>query len=156
MICGLCFHHCDLYNGAVQSERSSEIGFTIIDQKNWDRKEYFGHYFSDIPCTYSMTVKLDITRIKKTGQRLYPAMLYCLAAIVNRHKEFRMSLHKAGELGFYQDILLCYTVFHRNAETSSNLWTEYHSDYKVFLLFDHTRFIPSTTQLFAAICNCSP
>lgn len=132
------------------------MGFTIIDQKNRDRKEYLGHYFSDIPCTYGMTVKLDITRIKKTGQRLCSAMLYCLAAIVNRHKEFRMSPDKTGEPGFYQDMLPCYTFFHRKTETFSNLWTGYHSDYKVFLLFDHTRFIPSTTRLFAAICDCSP
>lgn len=133
MICNLCFHHCDLYNGAVQSERSDDMGFTIIDQKNWDRKEYFDHYFSQIPCTYSMTVKLDITRVQEVGQRLYPTMLYCLTAIVNRHEEFRMALNKAGEPGFYQDMLPCYTVFHKESETFSNLWTEYHSDYRVFL-----------------------
>lgn len=79
-----------------------------------------------------MTVKLDITRIKEAGQRLYPAMLYCLAAIVNRHEEFRMALNTEGELGFYQEMLPCYSIFHQEMETFSNLWTEYHSDYKVF------------------------
>lgn len=109
------------------------MSFTKIDQRNWDRKEYFEHYFSDIPCTYSMTVKLDITQIKKEGQRLYPAMLYCIATIVNRHVEFRTALNEAGELGYYHDMLPCYTVFHKETETFSNLWTEYHSDYKAFL-----------------------
>ncbi len=33
-----------------------------INTNNWDRKEYFVHYFSNIPCTYSMTIKLDITK----------------------------------------------------------------------------------------------
>ena len=44
-----------------------------------------------------------------------------------------MALNKAGEPGFYQDMLPCYTVFHKESETFSNLWTEYHSDYRVFL-----------------------
>ena len=109
------------------------MSFKKIDQRTWDRKEYFEHYFSDIPCTYSMTVKLDITQIKKEGQRLYPAMLYCIATIVNRHVEFRTALNEAGELGYYHDMLPCYTVFHKETETFSNLWTEYHSDYKAFL-----------------------
>ena len=27
--------------------------FTPIDLKTWHRKEYFEHYFSEVPCTYS-------------------------------------------------------------------------------------------------------
>ena len=41
--------------------------FEKIHMTTWSRKEYFEHYFTNVPCTYSMTVKLDITRIKKTG-----------------------------------------------------------------------------------------
>ena len=39
--------------------------FEKIDRNSWKRNEYFEHYFTNIPCTYSMTVKLDITQIKK-------------------------------------------------------------------------------------------
>lgn len=39
--------------------------FEKIHMTTWSRKEYFEHYFTNVPCTYSMTVKLDITRIKK-------------------------------------------------------------------------------------------
>lgn len=42
--------------------------FTLINKENWDRKEYFEYYFFIVPCTYSMTIKLDITRIKETGK----------------------------------------------------------------------------------------
>ena len=63
--------------------------FIKIDRNAWIREEYFEHYISHVPCTYSMTVKLDITALKSRGQKLYPAMLYYLSTIVNRHPEFR-------------------------------------------------------------------
>ena len=56
--------------------------FEKIDRSSWKRNEYFENYFTNIPCTYSMTVKLDITQIKKKRMKLYPAMLYYLATIV--------------------------------------------------------------------------
>ena len=42
--------------------------YRVIDRNNWQRKEYFEHYLKEVPCTYSITTKLDITAIKK--QRL--------------------------------------------------------------------------------------
>ena len=99
--------------------------FQKIDQENWGRKEYFEHYFSDVPCTYSITAKLDITRIKEKKQKLYPTMLYYLATVVNRHAEFRTAINEDGELGIYSEMIPCYTVFHKDTETFSNLWTEY-------------------------------
>lgn len=44
------------------------MDFKKIELATWSRKEYFEHYFTNVPCTYSMTVKLDITRIKKRKQ----------------------------------------------------------------------------------------
>ena len=108
--------------------------FTIIDKSTWPRKEYFEHYFSDIPCTYSMTVKLDITNIKAKGQKLYPTMLYFLTTIVNRHAEFRTALNAQGELGVYSEMVPCYTVFHNETETFSNLWTAYNENYEAFCM----------------------
>lgn len=108
------------------------MSFTILDQSKWVRKEYFEHYFSNIPCTYSMTVKLDITRLKATERKLYPTMLYYLTTIVNRHSEFRTALNEKGELGVYSVLMPCYTVFHKDTETFSNIWTEYSEDYEDF------------------------
>lgn len=101
------------------------MAFTKIDKENWARKEYFEHYTSDVPCTYSITVKLDITNIIEKKQKLYPTMLYYLATVVNRHAEFRTAINEDGELGIYSEMLPCYTVFHRDTETFSDLWTEY-------------------------------
>ena len=101
------------------------MAFQKIDQENWGRKEYFEHFFSDVPCTYSITVKLDITRVGEKKQKLYPTMLYYLAAVINRHAEFRTAINEDGELGIYSEMIPCYTVFHKDTETFSNLWTEY-------------------------------
>ena len=63
--------------------------FQLIDRSTWKREEYFNHYFSDVPCTYSMTVRLDITELRVKRVSLYPTMLYLIACVVNRHEEFR-------------------------------------------------------------------
>lgn len=108
--------------------------FQKIDRENWERREYFEHYFSAIPCTYSMTVQLDITRIVKEKKKLYPSMLYYITAIVNRHCEFRTAFNENGELGIYSEMIPCYTVFHKDTETFSNLWTSYKTDFEEFCI----------------------
>lgn len=94
--------------------------FEKVEMTTWSRKEYFEHYFTHVPCTYSMTVKLDITRIKKENRKLYPAMLYYITTVVNRHEEFRMALNKNGEPGSYSEMFPSYTVFHKDTETFPN------------------------------------
>lgn len=110
------------------------MSFTKIDWETWARKEYFEHYFTGVPCTYSATFRLDVTRLRRRGDRFYPAMLYMISTVVNRHQEFRMACNAEGEVGFYDQVHPCYTIFHRDSETFSNLWTEYTSDYAAFCL----------------------
>ena len=98
--------------------------FTKIDINNWTRKEYFDHYFDNTPCTYSMTVKLDISKLKKDGKKLYPTLLYGVTTILNRHEEFRTALDKNGQVGVFSEMLPCYTIFHKETETFSSIWTE--------------------------------
>ena len=106
--------------------------FRPIDLETWPRRDVFEHYLSVIPCQYSMTVKLDITGLRKRGLPLYPTMLYALARSVNRHEEFRTAFDGAGRLGVYDRLEPSYTVFHRDSETFSCLWTEYREDYGAF------------------------
>lgn len=108
------------------------MDFKLVDKDKWARSIYFQHYFSDVPCTYSISVKLDITALRKGGQKLYPAMLYCLTTIVNRHPEFRTAINDRGQLGIYDSMHPCYTIFHKDNQTFSNLWTEYNEDYAQF------------------------
>lgn len=106
--------------------------FIPVDLDTWARKEHFEHYFHQVPCTYSMTTKLDITPLIEEKERLYPAMLYRIAKAVNQYQEFRMDLGPDGTLGFYTEMHPCYTIFHQDSETFSNLWTEYTDDYGAF------------------------
>ena len=106
--------------------------FTKIEQGTWPRKETFHHYLTQVPCTYSAVFKLDITQIRTSGKKLYPTMLFYLSTVVNRHEEFRMALDEAGEPGFYDQVHPCYTVFHKETETFSNLWTAYTPNYADF------------------------
>lgn len=109
------------------------MNFTKIDLKTWNRAEHFHHYMKVNPCTYSMTVKLDITSLRESNTKLYPVMLYGITKIVNAHEEFRMALDEKGEPGYYDEMHPIYTVFHKDTETFSNIWTEYQEDYGQFL-----------------------
>ena len=106
--------------------------FRQIDREHWARKEYFDHYFSQVPCTYSAVFRLNLTNLKKQGQKLYPTMLYHIAAQVNSQEEFRTALDSEGRLGVYDQIHPCYTIFHKENSTFSNLWTEYTPNYEAF------------------------
>lgn len=108
----------------------------LIDRAAWKREEYFNHYVHAVPCSYSMTVNLDVTRLKRTlnTERLSfeAAMIYLLTMQVNRHEEFRMSMDAEGRLGVYDVMHPSYAVFHEATETFSTLWSDYHADFRVF------------------------
>lgn len=108
------------------------MNYTIIDKNIWARRQYFEHYFSAVPCTYSMTVKLNITNICEKGLKLYPAMLYVLTRAVNSYEQFRTTFNDNNELVIYSNMEPCYTVFHKETETFSNIWTAYSEDYDTF------------------------
>ena len=78
--------------------------FRKIDRTAWPRNEIFEHYFSTIPCTYSLTAKLDITNIRAKQLRLYPTMAHSITTVVNRHEEFRTAFDEADELGVYSEL----------------------------------------------------
>ena len=106
------------------------MGFRLIDLNTWRRKEYYLHYMNQVVCTYSMTVDIDITPI--SGMRLYPAMLWLLTDTVNQFEEFRT--HQSAEgVGIFDYMCPSYTIFNKETEQFSVIWTEFDSDYSVFL-----------------------
>lgn len=106
------------------------MNFMPIDTALWSRKEHYDHFMNEVVCSYSATVNLDITNIKT--QRLYPAMLWLLTRSVNRTKEFRTSLRE-NVLGIYDMMHPAYTIFNKETELFTSVWTEYHEDYEIFL-----------------------
>lgn len=112
--------------------KGNSIMFQKIDRSTWKREEYFNHFLSNVPCTYSMTVQLDITRLRENKLKLYPTMLYLLSTVVNSHEEFRTALDSLGAVGIYDTLIPCYTVFNKESEMFSNIWTSYNQNYKSF------------------------
>lgn len=108
------------------------MDYIEIDRGAWKREEYFEHYTRAVPCTYSMTVKLDITRLHQSGGKLYPAMLYLLSRTAAEYESFRTALRPDGKLVVYREIHPSYTIFNKDAHTFSCIWTEYTEDYQAF------------------------
>ena len=107
--------------------------FHKIDIEKYSRKEYYNHYMNVNPCTFSITVKLDITSLRKQNIKVYPSLLYGIARVINNHQEFRLALNEKGELGYFDIMNPCYTIFHKDSETFSNIWTEYNPSFTEFL-----------------------
>ena len=111
--------------------------FNKIDMQTWNRKESYTHYFNGVPCTYSMTVNLDITNVievvKINNYNFFPVILYILSQIVNSHREFRMDLDEDKNVGYYDYSNPCYTIFHNETETITNAWTEHSTNLEMFL-----------------------
>lgn len=112
------------------------MNFNIINYDNWKRKEYFELYYNTVPCSYSMTAEIDITKVlpilKSNELKFYPFMIYSISSIVNAYKEFRMDRNENKKLGFYDTINPSYTIFHKDTETFSNIWTEFNTDFSIF------------------------
>lgn len=107
------------------------MNFQPIDLNTWPRKEHYVHYRQNVPCGYSLTKQIDVTdrmvRAKAGGRKVYPAVLWAVATVCNRHPECRMA-ERDGALGVYDAVLPVYTVFHPESETFSTIWTDYQED----------------------------
>lgn len=106
------------------------MGFTLIDLENWERREHYLHFFNEVRCSYSVSVNLDISNLN--GKRLYPTMIWLLTQTVNQMPEFRTTLTNEG-LGYFDIMHPAYTIFNQEQKTFSGIWTEYQSDYQMFL-----------------------
>ena len=115
--------------------------FKIVDKETWKRKDYFDYYFNKLRCTYSVTVNIDITGLmafkRKYNARLYPLLIYVLSKAVNNHEEFRTAQNARGEIGVWDELVPCYTVFHEETKTFS------------FILFGEIRGVREGTILSA-------
>lgn len=106
--------------------------FIKLDIENWERKSHYNMYLKDIPCTYSMTTKIDITEIINKKIKIYPAMLYGITKSVNKFIEFRMSLNENYELGYFESVLPSYTIFNEKIKIFTTIWSEYNENFNIF------------------------
>lgn len=109
------------------------MNYKIIDLESYQRKEYFMHYTKYIPCTYSVTCKIDVTNIKHKELRFYPACIFAITSTVNMYEEFKTAYNSNNELVVYNDMVPCYTVFNSEIETFFNLWTIFNNNINEFI-----------------------
>ncbi len=118
---------------------------------HWPRQEHFRHYMDNVRCTYSLTVQIDITKLRKALKahniKAYPAQIYMLASVVNRLCEFRMGVSDQGEAGYWDVLHPSYTVFNAEAKIFSSIWTTYAGEFSAFYpacLEDMARYSDAT------------
>ncbi|WP_456362462.1 CatA-like O-acetyltransferase [Dysosmobacter welbionis] len=76
------------------------MAFTPIDEQTWERREYLEVFRQT---AIYLTAEVDITPLyrhtKARGEKLYPALIWCAAAVLNRHVHFRYGRDEAGRIG---------------------------------------------------------
>ncbi|GAA1059896.1 CatA-like O-acetyltransferase [Agromyces bracchium] len=107
-----------------------------IDLDTWTRRETFEYYREQVPCTYAITVEIDVTELvaalRRTGRKTYPAQIWAIATVVNRNREFRMALTDAGAPATWPVVHPAFTVFNPGRETFAVVWTPYEADFAAF------------------------
>ncbi|WP_154792170.1 type A chloramphenicol O-acetyltransferase [Occultella kanbiaonis] len=109
---------------------------TPIDLATWPRRQHFEHYLHAVPCTYSMTVELDVTEfvraLRDSPRRTYVAQIWALGTIVNRREEFRMCLAESDAPATWPVLHPSFTIFNAERETFSSAWAPYDADFGTF------------------------
>ncbi len=111
------------------------MNYKTIDINNWARREHY-QLFRQMQCSFSITVDINISNIIQVlvskDYKLYPTLIYLITKAINQTPAFKMSI-KAGELVEWNNVHPSYTIFHKDNQTFSGIWTEYHSDFNQFM-----------------------
>lgn len=120
-----------------------------VDLDTWPRRQHFAHYRRRVPCTYAMTVEVDVTAfaeaLRRSPRKSYLAQVWALATVVNRRDEFRMCLTASGDPAVWPVVHPAFTVFNPERETFACVWAPYDPDFGAFhdaaapLLAEHSR-----------------
>ena len=110
--------------------------FTKIDMENFERRELFDLYTTDLKLVMSMTNDIDITslisEIKQHGLRFYPTMIWIVSALMNSSDRFKYHLCENGDLIKWDYVSPSYTDFNKENKKFNKFVTEYSPDFKTF------------------------
>lgn len=109
--------------------------FTNIDLQTWPRGQMFYYFAKMAPTGYSLTVNVDVTKmrdeLKKRGIKFFPAYLWLVTRNLNKQIEFKVA-EVEGKLGYYDSLTPLYANFHDDDKTFSLMWTHYSEDFDTF------------------------
>ncbi len=121
-----------------------------IDLETWTRRETFEYYREQVPCTYAITVEIDVTELlaalRRTGHKTYLAQIWAIANAVNRRPEFRMALTEAGAPATWPVVHPAFTAFNAARKTFAAVWSQYDTDFSAF----HERTAPVLSDAASA------
>lgn len=109
--------------------------FQPIDLQPLPRGEMFYYFSRMAPTGYSLTVSMDVTKLrqtlKKAGLKFFPAYLWLVTKNLNRQMEFKLAVQEET-LGYFDSLTPLYATFHREEHTFFMMWTEFSDDFHVF------------------------
>ena len=107
-----------------------------IDQSTWPRQDHYKYYTEKLKVNYSMTARLDVTRLRaecdRLGVHFYAAFIWCTSNVVNRLPFMKMMTDEEGNPGVWDVVHPNYTIFHKEDHTFSDCWSEYDDDFVTF------------------------
>ena len=119
--------------------------FQPIDTKTWPQAQEFWYYTQAAPTTYSVTVPLDVTVLRRTLKqrdvRFFPAYLWLVTRAIREVPELRVAVRE-GVLGHWTELTPTYPQFHPDDGSTSLLWTEFDPDFSVF----YRRYLEDTAR----------
>lgn len=125
-----------------------------VDLGSWPRRQHFDFYLNTTPCTYAITVHIDVTRfvetLRCTPWSAYVSQGWVLATVVNRYDEFRMTLLESRQPGIWPEVHPSFTVLNPAQDTFAVVAVPYDPDFAAFheraaALMDTAR---GTTEMF--------
>ncbi|PTM58544.1 type A chloramphenicol O-acetyltransferase [Desmospora activa] len=112
------------------------MNFYRIDLERWSRRPYFEHFMNENKCSFSLTANVNVTtllqQLRNKNLKFYPAFIYMVSRVVNKHVEFRTAYNQQGQLGYWDQMIPNYTIFHKEDRSFSAIWTEYSSNFLRF------------------------
>lgn len=97
----------------------SKIKFQPIDLRTLPRGEMFYYFSKMAPTGYSLTVSMDVTKLRQTlkeaGLKFFPAYLWLITKNLNQQMEFKMAIQEET-LGYFNSLPPpFYATFHHAA-----------------------------------------
>jgi chloramphenicol O-acetyltransferase type A len=112
------------------------MNYTKIDIENWERRDLFRLYTTDLKLVMNATVDIDVTNLirykREHNLRFYPLMMWVVSKRINARDEFKYAFDENGDLIRWDFVSPSYTDFNEETETFVKFVTEYSPDLKTF------------------------
>lgn len=107
-----------------------------IDRNTWARGELFAFYIDRMRVVMSLTVDIDAAPLaafaKRNGLKFYPAMIWTVSSVINRHDEFKYGWDADGSLIRWEQVWPSYAHFHPEDQAFTKMVTPYEEDLFAF------------------------